>query len=323
VVGARRGGSGDGALRGVPARAQLGAIVAPGPLSKAHASIEGVANCGKCHDAGQELSAAKCLKCHEPIAKRIANKTGVHRAVTDNCATCHAEHRGAGVELRRIDLRTFDHTVETGFALQGRHAPLVENCAACHKKRSFLEASTVCSACHKDTHTPSLGSDCTRCHTTRTPFKEARAEFDHTRALFTLTGAHRTVVCEKCHARGVFRGLEFSTCTPCHQEPHRHTLGPTCATCHTTERWMTRILDHNKTGFRLAGAHGRVDCAKCHPTGITKPLRSIAAARVTTTCTGRVSRKTAARVTPRPASAGRRSITPHAHRSRSWASTLA
>jgi len=37
---------------------------------------------------------------------------------------------------------------------------------------------------------------------------------------------------------------------------------------------MTRILDHNKTGFRLAGAHGRVDCAKCHPTGITKPLRS-------------------------------------------------
>ena len=83
-----------------PAAAQLGALVSPGRLSKAHASLEGVTNCLSCHAAGQQVAAAKCLSCHKPIAERIAQKKGVHRAVTADCVTCHVEHAGvAAIDL--------------------------------------------------------------------------------------------------------------------------------------------------------------------------------------------------------------------------------
>src|SRR5512137_47321 len=89
--------------------------IAPGPLSRAHSTIEGVANCSKCHEAGQELSPAKCLSCHKPIADRIARKFGVHRAVTSECSSCHVEHGGADADLRPLDTQHFNHAAETGF----------------------------------------------------------------------------------------------------------------------------------------------------------------------------------------------------------------
>ena len=265
-------------LLGVAATAaaapQLGSLVAPGPLSKAHAALEGVTNCVKCHEAGGKGSASRCLSCHKPIAERIARKTGVHRAVTDDCARCHAEHGGPDAERRRIDIRSFDHAVETGFRLEGRHAVVAEKCSACHPKRSFLEARATCAACHQDAHRNNLGSECAKCHSPNVTFKAARTQFDHNRTSFTLVGVHRTAPCEKCHAGGVFRGVQHDACTPCHQEPHRRKFGTVCTTCHNQLAWTTRLVDHNKTGFSLVGAHGRLDCAKCHPSGMTKPLRS-------------------------------------------------
>jgi hypothetical protein len=252
---------------------QLGSLVAPGPLSRAHASLEGVATCVKCHDAGRQESAAKCLSCHKPIAERIGRKTGVHRAVSD-CARCHAEHRGPDADLRPIDVRRFDHAAETGFPLEGRHAAIAARCAECHPKRSFLDARPACGSCHKDTHKDNLGPDCARCHSTAGTFKDARTQFDHRRTDFALVGAHRATACEKCHAGGVFRGLQHETCTPCHQEPHRRKFGSACTTCHNQLEWATRLVDHRKTGFTLVGAHVRLDCARCHPSGMTKPLRS-------------------------------------------------
>jgi hypothetical protein len=260
-------------VAGVARAGQLSAIVAPGPLSKAHASLEGLASCAKCHEAGRKSTVERCLSCHKPVAQRIAKKTGVHRAVTE-CASCHAEHRGADVDLRRVDEQTFDHAAETGFALDGRHAELARKCSACHTTRSFLEVRTTCSPCHADTHKRRLGDDCIRCHSTRTPFKDTRRVFDHNRTPFVLTGAHRTVDCQKCHAGGEFREVRFDMCSACHQPPHRRTLGPACTTCHNTDAWATRTVDHGKTGFTLVGAHAQVACVKCHQTGITKALRS-------------------------------------------------
>ncbi len=57
-------------------------------------------------------------------------------------------------DLRRVPRRTprarrgspaarhqaFNHAAETGFTLDGRHAPLSRDCARCHKTRSFLNA---------------------------------------------------------------------------------------------------------------------------------------------------------------------------------------
>jgi hypothetical protein len=68
--------------------------ISPGPLAKAHAALEGVGNCTRCHEAGRELSPALCLGGHKPIAARIASKTGTHRAATGDCRACHAHpHR--------------------------------------------------------------------------------------------------------------------------------------------------------------------------------------------------------------------------------------
>jgi hypothetical protein len=247
--------------------------IAPGPLARAHATLEGVTNCSKCHEAGQELSAVKCLTCHKPIAERMARKFGVHRAVTGQCNSCHPEHRGPDAELRKIDTRNFNHAAETGFALENKHAKLAADCAACHKKRSFLEARTACSSCHKDVHKGGLGADCAKCHSTAVVFKDARRTFDHTRAKFQLTGSHQRVACEKCHASGVFSGLRFDTCSSCHKAPHRNQLGPACTSCHTTAAWTTRTIEHGRTGFALVGAHQQVACAKCHTSGVKTALR--------------------------------------------------
>jgi len=45
---------------------------APGPLSKAHAALEGAANCRKCHGEDNAIIAERCLSCHAPAAARIA-----------------------------------------------------------------------------------------------------------------------------------------------------------------------------------------------------------------------------------------------------------
>jgi hypothetical protein len=118
------------------------------------------------------------------------------------------------------------------------------------------------------------GKDCTRCHSTKTACKQSRSQFDHTTARFQLTGAHREVACEKCHKTSVFRGVAFGTCSACHETPHGKKFPATCATCHTTEKWGTRSVDHSKTSFPLVGAHAQVTCTKCHQSAaMTKPVR--------------------------------------------------
>jgi hypothetical protein len=249
--------------------------VSPGPLTQAHATLEGLTNCSKCHDPARAITSARCLACHKPIADRIARRVGVHRTVKDTCATCHKEHRGLDTDLRQFDRKSFDHAAETGFALEGLHAKATATCSSCHKTRSFLKAASACQSCHQDPHKATLGSDCATCHSPEVAFKRTRERFDHAKARYTLTGAHQRVACEKCHKESVFRGLRYEECSSCHQTPHRRQLGPSCTTCHTTERWTgaAQGFDHAKTSFSLAGAHRTVACAGCHVSGVKAPLR--------------------------------------------------
>jgi len=251
---------------------QLDAIFSPGPLSRAHDDIKGLDRCTSCHEPGRGVTTERCLSCHKPIARRMAEKRGVHRAVVDGCPKCHAEHGGVDADLLRIDPVTFDHAAETGYALTDRHAPVARTCSSCHKTRSFLEARTDCVTCHEDRHAPTLGRNCARCHSTRTAFKETRSVFDHDTTKFVLTGLHRTVPCERCHRDGTFRGIEFDRCTTCHQAPHRRNLGPSCTTCHTTATWSTRTVNHELTAFALVGRHQQIECTRCHTRTITRPL---------------------------------------------------
>ena len=255
------------------ASAQLGSLVSPGPLSRAHASLEGVEKCLQCHTKGRQVAADKCLVCHKPIADRIAARKGIHRNVTTDCVTCHVEHAGVDAELRPFDQKAFDHARDTGFALDGLHAPLTANCAACHKTRSFLNVPTRCSACHTDPHKGSLGTECAMCHTTSAKFAAAISGFDHSKTPFPLTGAHAKVPCESCHRNKQFKGIAFASCASCHVDPHKAKLGPLCSTCHTDTSWHTTKVDHARTAFPLRGKHAAVACAKCHvkPATVVKP----------------------------------------------------
>jgi len=255
------------------AEAQFGALVSPGRLAAAHASLEGLSNCVKCHEQGRKVTARKCLACHAPIAERIARNLGVHRKTGGDCVPCHADHAGTDGQMRPFDQKGFDHTLNTLFPLDGKHEPLALQCSACHKARSFLTASTVCASCHADVHKESLGNNCQTCHSTTVAFKEASARFDHATAAFQLVGAHEAVTCARCHADGVFRGVTFASCTDCHTDLHRPTFGTTCTSCHTNDSWRTTTVNHARTAFPLKGKHARVDCAACHrqPTMRAKP----------------------------------------------------
>lgn len=257
------------------AAGQLGALLSPGELTKAHAALEGIANCQKCHEQGRRVTAEKCLSCHKPVADRMAAKIGVHRAVTGDCVTCHVEHSGREGELRPFDERAFDHAGVARFPLDGKHAAVSAKCAACHKTRSFLTASAACQSCHADVHKGKLGAACESCHSTRAAFKDVSGagRFDHAKSAFPLLGAHKAVACANCHEGGVFKGIAFSSCASCHTDPHRSRLGGGCASCHTETAWRTTKVDHARTAFPLRGLHAKVDCVKCHvkPAALVKP----------------------------------------------------
>ncbi|MGE3958989.1 MAG: cytochrome c3 family protein [Vicinamibacterales bacterium] len=246
------------------AHAQLGALMSPGPLARAHRTLEGAANCSKCHEQGRRVTAQRCLSCHQPIAQRMARKFGVHKDVTDSCEACHAEHAGVDGELRPFDQAAFDHAAVAGFPLSGKHQLGAAKCAACHKGRSFVDATASCVSCHADVHRPSLGSNCATCHSTAAAFTAAATQFDHAKAAFPLTGAHATVACARCHTGKVFKGVKFASCANCHQDPHTPSLGAVCTSCHATDAWRTTKVDHARTAFPLAGAHARVTCQACH-----------------------------------------------------------
>lgn len=252
------------------ADAQLGALLSPGPLAKAHSSLEGAANCEKCHERGNKVTAAKCLSCHAPVAQRIARRAGVHRHVKDECVSCHADHAGVAGELRPFDQTRFNHATEAGYPLLGKHGAVAGQCASCHKTRSFLTASTTCTTCHQDKHKGALGPTCERCHALEVTFASASKSFDHSHTNFALTGGHRTVVCAACHKTPDYRVAKFSACASCHVTPHTARVSPTCTSCHTTDNWKTKSFDHTRTAFPLIGKHLTADCAGCHKQPATK-----------------------------------------------------
>jgi Cytochrome c7 and related cytochrome c len=253
------------------AEAQFGALVSPGPLTRAHADLEGVTKCESCHQRGRQVSAQKCLSCHKPVADRILRKVGVHRNVKADCVQCHVEHNGRSGELRPFDQSGFTHAAVTGFGFEGKHAPLEKQCAACHKGRSFLDAKPACASCHRDVHNGELGSNCQRCHSTRVDFKAAAQAFDHATTRFPLTGAHRSTSCASCHKGSSFTGLKAGSCATCHDSPHAAgTVTGGCTSCHTTAGWSTKRFDHSTTSFPLIGKHIVAACSSCHKVSPTK-----------------------------------------------------
>jgi hypothetical protein len=273
-----------------PARAQF----SPGPLSNAHAELEGTTKCLKCHGLknGGDMS-GQCLACHKGIARLVAERRGIHgREDRKACTTCHVEHLGrdAGlIDRAKLAPETFDHT-GTGWPLIGKHRE--QKCEACHKRDNqeldllglepkpesahlFIGLKQDCASCHKDPHEGRLGTNCADCHR-ETSFRDvARDRFAHERTKFPLRGAHAKVECAKCHDPIAAWGKKppFAACSGCHEDAHAGQAllsgeRVDCSACHSEVEFANSTFDrarHRATQFPLEGKHAAVACAKCHP----------------------------------------------------------
>jgi hypothetical protein len=94
---------------------------------------------------------------------------------------------------------------------------------------------------------------------------QQRSQFDHLTTGFELTGQHRDLPCESCHANALFAGTPRN-CAACHgigtavrasAKSANHILSTEqCDACHTPVAWIPAVnFDHAQT-------HG--SCATCH-----------------------------------------------------------
>ncbi|HLP03983.1 MAG TPA: cytochrome c3 family protein [Paludibacter sp.] len=268
----------------------------PGDLSQAHASLDGIGNCKKCHETtNNKATSNQCLACHVEIKANMNARKGLHgspEALSKSCVACHSEHHGRNFSIKRIDKRNFDHR-RTGFALEGEHAK--QACTACHNSKrisnpkfknkpgTFMGLSKECLNCHTDFHQGKLSTKCNDCHGFDT-FKKSIG-FDHSTTRFPLLGQHKKVDCLKCHKTEIingkvvqrFKGLAFSNCTACHQDVHKNKFGQDCKKCHTELSFhfnkSMKAFNHDKTAFKLIGQHKFVDCKECHKTSMTAPIK--------------------------------------------------
>jgi hypothetical protein len=255
-------------------------------------------------------AAQGCRECHRPafiksgpqLQAGQANPSRTFLGLSPGCLSCHRdEHRGQFGTTGCLNChtmgswqkRTFDHA-KTSFPLTGQHQSVA--CASCHPSRSDPKIAadpnkqfTVfkgirhakCSDCHKDPHQGSFGATCQQCHSTAGWKQGARANFDHSKTGFPLTGEHKKVACASCHktrdAAGAvtFKKMAQGRCADCHKDPHQGRFGTNCQQCHSTAGFRTGLarsgFDHGKTRFPLRGAHQKVACQSCHGTG--QPMR--------------------------------------------------
>jgi len=275
---------------------ELSAQISPGELSKAHAALEGVDNCTKCHSLdGRKVTRAKCLDCHKEIQAEITAHKGYHstfKVGAKECSTCHNEHHGRNFQLIKFDKKKFDHKT-VGFELKGKHAQ--QDCRACHKPAAaknvglrnrpttFMGLSQACLSCHADYHRGEMTDNCTKCHGFNA-FKPAIG-FNHDNTKFPLVGKHKTVSCDKCHKPEMVNGkkaqsfkvAQFANCVACHDDVHDNKFGQNCKQCHREESFhqikSIGTFDHDKTGYKLEGKHKDVACKSCHKTDLTDPLK--------------------------------------------------
>ncbi len=274
------------------------AQMSPGPLARAHATLDSPTQCFRCHAQGDKSASAmdqRCLACHDEIAGMKAARRGFHPAQTQPCSKCHPDHGGRDFKLIDWDggsPERFDHK-RAGWELQGKHAQA--KCLDCHQPKnqkstfaakikrknraaSFLGLDRPCATCHADPHRNQLGADCLKCHN-QTEWKPASG-FDHAKTAYPLTGAHGKVECLKCHARPPYdrkdaqgkplaqwKPLPHAECTSCHKDPHAGRFGSACSKCHGTESFKqikSSGFNHDLTKYPLRGAHVAVACASCH-----------------------------------------------------------
>ena len=239
------------------------------PLTGAHQRVD----CARCHAGGKYTGTPlDCNSCHQANYRATTNPNHVAGNFPTTCATCHTTSAWRPAT-------GFDHA-KTRFPLAGAHQRV--DCARCHVGGKYTGTPLDCNSCHQANYRATTNPNhvagnfpttCNGCHTLN-GWRPASFT-DHGKTRFPLTGAHQRVDCARCHVGGKYTGTPLD-CNSCHQANYRATTNPnhaagnfptTCATCHTTSAWRPATFNHSTTRFPLAGAHQRVDCARCHVGG--------------------------------------------------------
>ncbi len=224
----------------------------------------------------------ECISCHVDV-----HKSGEK---TRDCTQCHDQNAFKPAPF-------FDHNKY--FVLDGPHATAA--CAACHQTDVAPELmegerdlkfgpvkGKKCADCHESPHRfdKQLQGDCMRCHKgTDEKWVMGQRGVDvafHDHFGFVLQGAHAKVECAKCHAPELETytarfpdpaapgyNRQADQCSSCHKDPHDGQFKehyPSCAQCHTVDRFMPSTLgpaDHPER-YPLKNGHVAAACNQCH-----------------------------------------------------------
>ena len=167
------------------------------------------------------------------------------------------------------------------------HIKQEESCGNCHDRTNKVTQTSLCLDCHKDVaedvrqhsnfhgRMPNAGTgECRACHSEHKG-RDAditqldQAQFDHALTQLPLEGAHASLDCSACHKRGEAWRKATPSCASCHKpdDAHRGQFTQSCGECHSSLSWTGGKFDHDKTEFKLTGAHLAVTCDACHVGG--------------------------------------------------------
>ena len=237
------------------------------PLIGKHKTV----SCNNCHKnpTGYKMKFNLCTDCHLDYHKAqfVVNEK------TQNCSDCHTEF---GFRPSSFSLEMHN---KTQFQINGAH--LATPCESCHYQQKnwiFKGIGIACIGCHENIHKNELKVEffpenkCNFCHQTES---WNTITFDHKKTDFPLLGKHSSLPCGSCHRKSenevtkiIFSSVK-KECESCHKDIHfgQFQVEGTsdCSRCHEFENWKPEKFDHNKTKFKLDGAHKNIACAKCHP----------------------------------------------------------
>ncbi len=233
---------------------------------------------------------ADCRDCHNQkfiTDSKLKKREGTFLGLSSNCVNCHQDYhqKTLGSECNSchntVTFRPapgFDHN-ESAFKLTGAH--LKVDCINCHPKeqrggkefQKFKGLSfSTCSSCHRDVHEGRFGQNCQSCHVTASFRQINQAAFDHNKTRFPLVGKHSDVSCNSCHKSSIREKPEFERCTSCHSDYHKgqftvNEKTADCSDCHNEYGFSPSLFTierHNKSKFKLTGAHLATACQSCH-----------------------------------------------------------
>jgi hypothetical protein len=234
------------------------------PLKGMHQTVQ----CSACHPGGNfTATSSECVDCHRGDYERTSQPNHLAAGFSTSCVGCHGDSAtswsGAAFEHDRF------------FPLNGRHRTV--DCTACHVGGRFAGTPSACIDCHRADYDSAtspnhrqagFSTDCTTCHGTGASGWTG-ASFNHNQ-FFPLQGAHRSLDCQACHARGYDLPRD---CFGCHAPDYNAARNPdhvrsgfptSCVNCHFANHtsWNQAVFRHD---FPIDnGPHARLDCVECH-----------------------------------------------------------